>query len=52
MTDREPDSGFPGRDSYGRRGRFTREGSNRSLVLAGIAALLLLIGLVWILGKI
>ena len=51
MTDREPDSGFPGRDTYGRRATATREGSNRSLVVAGIAALLLLLGVMWMFGK-
>jgi hypothetical protein len=51
MTDRKPDSGFPGRDNYGRRFASTREGGNRSLLIAGIAALLLLIGVVWMFGK-
>jgi hypothetical protein len=45
MSDRDPDSNFPGRDTYGRRSAGQREGSNVSLIIGGIAALLLIIGL-------
>jgi hypothetical protein len=50
MTDREPDSSFPGRDTYGRRRRITREGSNVSLYIAGVAAVLLVIGVLFFFG--
>jgi hypothetical protein len=46
MTEREPDSGFPGRDTYARPGTIRkREGSNISLFVASIIGLLLLIGI-------
>jgi hypothetical protein len=46
MKEREPDSGFPGRDTYAWPETLRkREGSNISLFVATVIGLLLLIGL-------
>jgi hypothetical protein len=51
MTEREPDSGFPGRDTYAKPDTpRKREGTNISLRIAGIIGLLLLIGVFYFLG--
>jgi hypothetical protein len=51
MTDREPDSSFPGRDTYGRRSKFTREGSSVSMIAAALVAFVLILGALFFLGK-
>jgi hypothetical protein len=45
MSEREPDSNFPGRDTYeGRNNARRRAGTTVSLLIASIAGLLLVIG--------
>ncbi len=51
MRERGPDPKFPGRDTYEARDNSRRrEGTNVSLLIASIAGLLLLIGVVFFFG--
>jgi hypothetical protein len=49
MSERDPDSSFPGRDTYSRRGE--RGTSNRHLIVAALAAVLLIFGVFYFFGS-
>ncbi|HWM46043.1 MAG TPA: hypothetical protein VNR11_03910 [Xanthobacteraceae bacterium] len=51
MSEREPDSRFPGRDTYGRgESSRRREGNNLSLIVGGAVVIALVVALIYLIG--